>query len=46
MCRGFVIILIIAYNSTATHQVPDCHHQLLLFVLIMFITLQICVQIC
>ena len=37
MCRGLVLILVTFNNSTATHQISDCHHQPLLFVLIIFI---------
>jgi hypothetical protein len=37
MCRGLGTYLVTFNNSTATHQVSDCHHQLLLFVLLIFI---------
>ncbi len=39
MCRGFVLILVTFNNSTATRQISDCHHQPLLFVLIIFISI-------
>lgn len=35
MCRGLNIF--IHYNSVATHQKIDCHHQLLLFTITIFI---------
>lgn len=39
MCRGIRTYLITRNNSTSTHQITECHHQLLLFVLIIFITI-------